>query len=181
MLRVALLLLASGGCVSWGRAADIPFSMGGLYGYGRHTNVYGVQAVWAPQEKPEYLARHDLGLRLAAQLARWVASESDAKYNHSLTDGSVMAEVRYGLSSEASVRSFAEAGLGLHLMSHTRIANRQLGVAFGFGTQLAVGAVFGDNGRYELAAFAHHVSNGGIKDPNDGINYFGVRCRVALP
>ena len=54
-------------------------------------------------------------------------------------------------------------------------------MAFNFGTQVAVGAVFGDNGRYELAAFAHHASNGGIKHPNDGINYFGIRFRVALP
>ena len=109
-LRVALLLLASGGCVSSAHAADVPFSLGGLYGYGNRTNVYGVQAVWAPQEGNEFLAPHDLGLRLTAQVARWVASESDAQY-HSLTDGSVMAELRYWLSSEAPVRPFAEAGL----------------------------------------------------------------------
>lgn len=179
-VRVALLLLASGGCISSTLAADVPFSVGGLYGYGNRTNVYGIQAVWAPQEGNEFLAPHDLGLRLTAQVARWVASESDAQY-HSLTDGSVMAELRYWLSSEAPVRPFAEAGLGLHLLSNVRIAERQLGVAFDFGTQVAVGAVFGDYGRYELAAFAHHASNGGIKDPNDGINYFGVRFRVALP
>ena len=166
--------------MSSAHAADVPFSMGGLYGYGNRTNVYGVQAVWAPQEENEFLAPHDLGLRLTAQIARWVASDSDAQY-HSLTDGSVMAELRYWLSPEAPVRPFVEAGLGLHLLSHVHIANRQLGVAFDFGTQVAVGAVFGDNGRYELAAFAHHVSNAGIKDPNDGINYFGIRFRVALP
>ena len=125
-MRVALLLLASGGCISSTLAADVPFSVGGLYGYGNRTNVYGVQAVWAPQEGNEFLAPHDLGLRLTAQVARWVASESDAQY-HSLTDGSVLAELRYWLSSEASVRPFAEAGLGLHLLSNVRIAERQLG------------------------------------------------------
>ena len=178
-MRVALLLLASEGCVSSAHSADVPLSVGGLYGYGNRTNVYGVQLVWAPQESKEFLAPHDLGLRLTGQVARWVASESDAQF-HSLTDGSVMAELRYWLSSEAPVRPFAEGGLGLHLLSNVRIAERQLGVAFDFGSQIAVGAVFGD-GRYELAAFAHHASNGGIKDPNDGINYFGVRVRMALP
>jgi len=153
--------------------------MGGLYAYGNGTNVYGMQAVWAPPAGNEFLAPRDLGYRLTAQVARWVASDSDAQY-HSLTDGSVIAELRYWLSPEAPVRPFAEGGLGVHLLSNVRIANRQLGVAFDFGTQVAVGAVFGDNGRYELAAFAHHVSNAGIKDPNDGINYFGIRFRAAL-
>ena len=73
------------------------FSLGGVYGYGNGTNVYGVQAVWAPPEENEFLERHDLGLRLTAQVARWVARDSDAQY-HSLTDGSVMAELRYWLT-----------------------------------------------------------------------------------
>jgi hypothetical protein len=126
-LHVALLLVASGGCVSSAHAADTPFSMGALYGYGNRTNVNGAQLIWAPQEGNEFLAPHDLGLRLTGQVARWVASESDAQY-HSLTDGSVLAELRYWLSSEATVRPFVEAGLGLHLLSKVRIADRQLGV-----------------------------------------------------
>ena len=105
---------------------------------------------------------------------------SDALHD-SLIDGSVTAELRYWLSAERPVRPFAEAGLGLHLISHTRIADQGLGVAFGFGTQLALGTTFGDGGRYEIVAWAHHVSNGSIKQPNDGINYFGIRFRVALP
>lgn len=179
-MSAALLLLASGSCVSSARAADLPFSIGGLYAYGNGTNVYGLQAVWAPPEGNEFLTPHDLGYRLTAQVARWVASDSDSPY-HSLTDGSVIAELRYWLLPEAPVRPFAEGGFGVHLLSNVRIANRQMGVAFDFGTQVAVGAVFGDDGRYELAAFAHHVSNAGIKNPNDGINYFGIRFRAALP
>jgi len=178
-LRVGLLLLASGGCVSSAHAADVPFFIGGLYAHGNSTNVYGVQAVWAPREGNEFLAPHDLGFRVAAQVQRWVASDGDSPY-HSLADGSVIAELRYWLAPEAPVRPFAEGGLGVHLLSNVRVGNRQLGVAFDFGSQVAVGAVFGDNGRYELAAFAHHVSNAGIKDPNDGINYFGIRFRAAV-
>ena len=53
--------------------------------------------------------------------------------------------------------------------------------AFNFGSQAAVGMTFGDNGRYEIAALIHHVSNASIKQPNDGLTYGGIRFRIALP
>ena len=82
--------------MSAAHAADAPFALGGVYGYGDHTSIYGVQAVWTPPKENELLAPHDLGLRLTLQVASWVASADDAQY-HSLTDGSVMAELRYWL------------------------------------------------------------------------------------
>jgi hypothetical protein len=160
-------------------AVDDSFSLGGVYGYGDHTRIYGLQAVWAPQKENEELARHDLGLRLTAQVARWVASADEAQYR-SLTDGSVMAELRYWLSNSAPVRPFIEAGFGFHLLSHVHIANQNMTTAFNFGSQAAVGMTFGDRGRYELAALIHHTSNGSIKQPNDGLTYGGIRFRVAL-
>ena len=95
-IRFGLLLVAFGGPGLAARAADVPFAVGGVYGYGDGTDIYGVQAVWSPPGDNEFLDRHDLALRLTAQVSRWVARESQAQY-HSLTDGNVMAELRYWL------------------------------------------------------------------------------------
>ena len=175
----ALLILASMAYPAAARAAEDSIALGGVYGYGDHTRIYGVQVVWAPQKENEKLAQHDLGLRLTLQVARWVASADDAQY-HSLTDGSAMAELRYWLRADAPVRPFVEAGFGLHLLSHVHIAQQNMTTAFNFGSQAAVGITFGDRGRYELAALVHHTSNASIKQPNDGLTYGGIRLRVAL-
>ena len=179
-LRVVFLVAAYGGCALTVRAADAPISVGGLYGYGDGTNIYGVQLAWAPPKENEFLQRHDLGLRLTAQIARWVARDSDAQY-HSLTDANFMAELRYWLLPSASVRPFVEAGFGFDLLSHVHIAEQNMTTAFNFGSQAAVGVTFGDNGRYDLSALIHHASNASIKQPNDGLTYIGIRFRVALP
>jgi len=178
-LRAVLLVLACGGCAAAVHAAEDSFALGGVYGYGDHTRIYGLQAVWAPQKENEALAVRDLGLRLTAQVARWVASANDAQY-HSLTDSNVMAELRYWLSAAAPVRPFVEAGFGFHLLSHVHIAQQNMTTAFNFGSQAAVGMVFGDRGRYELAALIHHASNASIKAPNEGLTYGAIRFRVAL-
>ena len=175
-----MLFVAYGGCALAARAADVPLALGAVYGDGDQTRIYAVQASWAPPQGNEILDRHDLGLRLTAQVARWVARGSQAQ-DHSLTDASMMAELRYWLTSPAAVRPFLEAGLGFDLLSHVHIADRNMATAYNFGSQAAVGATFGDNGRYEISALIHHTSNGGIKKPNDGLTYGAVRFRVGLP
>ena len=92
-----------------------------------------------------------------------------------------MAEMRYWLTSPGAVRPFVEAGFGFDLLSQVYIAERNMTTAFNFGSQAAAGATFGDNGRYEISALIHHASNGGIKQPNDGLTYSVIRFRVALP
>ena len=178
--RLALFLLAGGGCTLSARAADPSLSVGAVAGYGDRTNTYGVQLVWVPRPAIERLERHDLDLRFSAQVARWIA-RADPTGHGSLTDGSVTSELRYWLSPAAANRSFVEVGLGLHLLSHVQIAKRNLGIAFNLGTQVAAGFTFGEQGRYELAALISHVSNAGLQYPNDGFTYGAIRFRVALP
>jgi lipid A 3-O-deacylase len=67
---------------------------------------------------------------------------------------------------------YLEASVGLHLLSHTQInETRQFSTAFQFGEFLGAGVAFGDNYRYDIALRIQHVSNGGIKNPNDGLTY----------
>jgi lipid A 3-O-deacylase len=70
---------------------------------------------------------------------------------------------------------FAEGGIGVHLLSKT-YNNRhdQLSTAFQFGDHLGLGYVF-DN-RWEMTAKFQHFSNGGIKEPNSGVNLLMVRA-----
>jgi lipid A 3-O-deacylase len=179
-LLATALCAACTGCALAAHAADTPLWVGGVYGYGDGTNIYGVQLVWAPPTENEYLERHDFGLRLTGQVARWVARDNNAQA-HSLYDGSFLAELRYWLGGPGSLRPFVEAGFGFDLLSHVHIAEQNMTTAFNFGSQAAVGLTFGDNGRYELSALIHHASNGSIKQPNDGLTYGGIRFRVALP
>jgi lipid A 3-O-deacylase len=176
---VALLLVGAGYTGGVAAAAD-SFALGAVYGSGDKVRIYGVEAVWAPQEANEFLAPHELNLRVTGQLARWVTTVDASPY-HSLIDGSLMGELRYSPWPGGSAQPFIGAGFGFHLLSNVRIEYRDLATAFNFGSQGAVGLTFGQQGRYEIAALIEHVSNGGIKQPNYGISYKGIRLRIALP
>jgi lipid A 3-O-deacylase len=178
--KQACLLLVGAACAGTAHAADDSFALGAVYGYGNKVNVYGVEVVWAPQRANEFLAPHDLDARVTGQIARWVTTD-DAAPDHSLIDGSVMAELRYSPWPGGSVQPFIGAAFGFHLLSNVRIEYRDLATAFNFGSQAAVGFTFGEHGRYEIAALVEHVSNAGIKQPNYGLTYNGVRLRIALP
>lgn len=43
--------------------------------------------------------------------------------------------------------------------------------AFQFGEFVGVGALYGRRNEFQLGARLQHVSNGGIKRPNDGLTY----------
>jgi hypothetical protein len=179
--RLAVFLLAAVGGPLRAHAGEPSPSFGAVYGYGDRANVYAVQVDWLPTIGSDLLERYDLDLRFVGQVARWLARADQVEHG-SLNDGSILAELRYWWPRPmASTRPFVEAGLGLHLLSHVQIATRDLGTAFTFGTEVATGFTFGENGHYELAALISHVSNGMIRQPNDGFTYGGIRFRVALP
>ncbi|CAG9170566.1 hypothetical protein LMG23992_01646 [Cupriavidus laharis] len=68
---------------------------------------------------------------------------------------------------------FVEAGVGVHVLSRTRISDDKVfSTAFQFGDRVAVGYRFGDALDSELALRLQHYSNAGIKEPNPGINFF---------
>src|SRR5206468_2413152 len=83
-------------------------------------------------------------------------------------DLSVTPFVRWPIASYV----FLDLGIGLHAISHTRInAERDMSTAFQFGEFIGASVRFGTAGLYELGVRVQHVSNGGIKHPNDGITY----------
>jgi hypothetical protein len=78
-----------------------------------------------------------------------------------------------GLSS--GVSPFAEAGIGPHLISETRLGDKEYSTAFQFGSVFGLGLGFGERGQYELSYRFQHVSNASIKKPNDGMDMHLLR------
>jgi len=77
-----------------------------------------------------------------------------------------------------SMSFFLDLGVGLHALTHTHInQDRTFGTAFQFGEFLGPGVRFGPDGRYEVAVRVQHVSNGGIRNPNDGLTFGTVVLR----
>ncbi|PUA16438.1 acyloxyacyl hydrolase [Glaciimonas sp. PCH181] len=71
--------------------------------------------------------------------------------------------------------AYAEAGIGVHLMSHLYDNNsRRFSTAFEFGDHLGAGYVF-SNG-LDLGLKLQHFSNGSIKEPNSGANFAVIRA-----
>jgi len=69
---------------------------------------------------------------------------------------------------------YGEAGVGLHLFSKLyRNNDKVLSTAFQFGDHIGAGYVFGNG--LDLGIRLQHFSNGGIKQPNGGVNFAVAR------
>ncbi|HEY5994731.1 MAG TPA: acyloxyacyl hydrolase [Gallionellaceae bacterium] len=70
------------------------------------------------------------------------------------------------------ITPYVEGGfLGLHLISRAYAYNdRKFGSGFQFGHHLGFGVNFGERREYTLGYRLHHMSNGGIVQPNQGVN-----------
>ena len=66
---------------------------------------------------------------------------------------------------------YVDSGIGVRLLSHTRVDDRTLSTAFQFREFVGTGVDFGDHRQYGVGVRIHHVSNGGIKQPNYGVTF----------
>lgn len=103
--------------------------------------------------------------------------KSDRDQNQRLLELGVTPVVRLQRDADLSsgVTPFSEIGVGGHLLSDTKIGERDLATNFQFGSHLGVGLGFGSKGRYELAYRFQHLSNGSIKSPNNGLDLHLLR------
>ena len=105
----------------------------------------------------------------------WDASlaylKSDINQDTSLFDLSLTPFLRLQRDAQLSsgVTPFSQIGLGGHLLSDTELGNRDLATRLQFGPQVGVGLGFGQKGNYELTYRYQYLTNGGIKQPNDGL------------
>ena len=81
---------------------------------------------------------------------------------------------------ERSARSpYFEAAVGFHLLSDLDVGTgSEFSSRFQFGDHVGAGVRFGDEGRYDLGVKLQHLSNGGLRNPNPGINFLIVRLQA---
>jgi lipid A 3-O-deacylase len=80
-----------------------------------------------------------------------------------------------------ATRGFLEAGLGVHLLSHTiRNDTHRLPSSLQFGSHLGAGIRLGARGDTSIGLAIQHLSNAGLKEPNGGINFVLLTAMLAL-
>ena len=179
----SVLLAAMISATSANAAADgfpAPTGLGVTVGSGDQTTLYGLSTYWDSVCTCAPLADRGLDVRIYAQVAYWRGTQRPSDFR-SLWEGSVTPTLRWIGPSVGAAAIFAEAGLGVSGISRTRInQDRQFATGFQFNEHFGVGLAFGEKRRYELAAYVRHVSNGSIKQQNDGETFFGGVFHVAL-
>ena len=172
-----MLALAMAPARSEGLSAPTGIALVG--GNGNQVDVIGVEAHWDSFYSSSWLRDHGLDTRLAAQLAYWHSQEDNTSYS-SLIDASLTPLLRWSGMRNGAFHPYVEGGIGLRLLSHAYIGQRQLSTAFQFGERLGTGIAFGPQDRYETGIFVQHVSNGSIRKPNSGLTYFGLSLRMKM-
>ena len=78
----------------------------------------------------------------------------------------------------SGIAPYGELAVGFHFLSQTYVgAQRVFGSCFPFGDHIGGGIRFGDKGQYDVGYKYQHLSNAGIKQPNQGINYHILRLQ----
>jgi len=91
--------------------------------------------------------------------------------NQTLTDIGLTPVFRLQQKSPVGVSPYLEGGIGFHLISPDFInQDRRFGSSFQFGDHVGAGVNFGEHHQFDLGYRFQHLSNGGIKQPNEGIN-----------
>lgn len=104
-----------------------------------------------------------------ARAAYWRGNVSE---NRELADLSVAPVAHFERRISFKVAVYVDGSVGFHLLSHTKVnENRDFSTAFQFGEFIELGLAFGPAYRYNIGLRLQHVSNGGIKNPNDGLSY----------
>lgn len=108
-----------------------------------------------------------------ANISRWRGNDHFTLHQtQMLTEAGITPVFRW--QSNSGTGYYFDAGIGVHLISGSwDNAARQLSTHFQFGDVLAVGYKF--NKDLDLALKLEHISNAGIKQPNSGMNFLGLR------
>jgi lipid A 3-O-deacylase len=177
MRRLASILLALGwACALPAKAASVLLDAergNGVQSYGIGTVVFERR-----DSRPEW--DWQLDRFWVARAAYWSA-EHPHPFGKRLGDFSFTPTLRLAQRNFAGAQPFVEAGIGAHLVTSTHIDNRPLSTAFQFGEQLAIGLRVKARVPFALSLRAEHVSNGGIKEPNSGVTFAGLRLELEWP
>ena len=161
-------------CACSGVVQASEWTVSGIAGAGNHIDVVGVEAQVPSGWNGTLSQQWSWALNWAGDVAYWRAhyhvESSPSLWEARLTP---VVALRHATGSDLSY--YVEAGIGVHLVSHTRIDGRVLSTAFQFGELAGAGVNFGDHGQYAIGIRIQHISNGCIKEPNYGVTFGEVR------
>jgi len=126
----------------------------------------------------KWLPFHDwyLGGQWELSASYWDARHGGKSGNTSLVDFGITPVFRIQTDdSWLGMRPFLEGAIGAHLFSETALGSAGFGINYSFGDSLGGGIRFGDRGQYEINYRYQHLSNAGLGNPNNGINFQLVR------
>lgn len=110
-----------------------------------------------------------------ASLGSW-RGHSAAGNNQTVVDVGFTPVFRLQQKNPDGIAPYAEAAIGFHMITPTFIySNRRFGSSFQFGDHIGFGMRFGDRQQFDLGYRFQHLSNAGIKKPNQGINFNQIR------
>jgi lipid A 3-O-deacylase len=78
-------------------------------------------------------------------------------------------------------RTYVEGGIGVYLLSH--IINNDtthMSTSFEFGSHIGAGLRIGERRETRVGVALQHLSNGGIKEPNSGVNFILLTASFPL-
>ncbi len=144
-------------------------------GSGNGADMWRVGVQWDWDKRWLETGNWHLGAYWDLQAGQWKGKE------RRITDIGFTPVFRFQQTRRDSFSPYIEGAIGFHLISKTRLDDeRAFGSAFQFGDHVGIGARFGERGRYDLSLRLQHLSNGSIKEPNDGINFAQVRFQLHL-
>jgi hypothetical protein len=144
------------------------------YGTGNGAQMWRVGAQWDWKSRWLQSGNWHMGGYWDAQIGQWGGSGKNT-----ITDLGLTPVFRYQQTTPSSISPYVEGAIGFHLISPVRLEpNRGFSSAFQFGDHVGAGARFGEHGRYDLGLRFQHLSNAGIKHPNNGINFTQVRFQL---
>ena len=162
---------------AWGILAGRAMAVDGIAieaGNGDSTDMGRVAVQW-DWKKPLYQRGNwNLGGYWDVGLGYW-NNNGFPNRNKSITEIGVTPVFRVQSNDLTGV--YGELGIGAHLMSNTTIGDKTMSTAFQFGDHIGLGYRFGVKQAFDLSYRYQHLSNAGIKKPNDGINFNQVRLQ----
>ena len=142
-----------------------------VLGHGSGVNVFGVELGSADWRRWQVRETWQLSAYVTTSLAYWHASASE---NNALYDIGVAPVVRLERQGSVGLTPYLEASFGVHLLSHNWINGRDMSSAFQFGEFAGAGLLFGPRRQFGVGIRIQHVSNGGIRRPNQGLSFGSV-------
>jgi lipid A 3-O-deacylase len=142
-----------------------------VHGEGRSSDMLRVGAQWQWGERWLQGERAHLGGFWDLGIARWRREEASGQQD-SLSEISLTPVFRFQANDRQGV--YVEGGIGLHLLSATRLGNKRYSTAFQFGEHLGFGYRFA---AFEFGYRYQHISNADIKTPNSGADFHQLRLQ----